>query len=308
MFPATCVFFVLMVLCFILASVLRKTLSDQGDAKFGHLFAVWSGVLAGTIALLLGVSSSITTVSTKNLGVLTTWGRPSGYLTNGIHFKLPWQDVTELSDAIQTDTYADDHCVNVRIARQTTACVNVSIRWQIRGSGADYLFRNYRSNDYIADNLVLRDLQTALNEAFVNFDPLGIDPNGLSTNVPLSALKGPSIAAGVLTQMQNEIGTWIEVQSVNIPLIRFDDSTQGRLNQLQQQIAATRVAQQAKLTAAAQAEANKALGASVAQSPLVLTDKCLNLLREAVDKGQALPAGFSCFPGNTTPVAVSAKP
>ena len=69
------------------------------------------------------------------------------------------------------------------------------------------------------------------------------------------------------------------------------------------------MAEQAKLTAKAQSEANKALAQSVANDPNVLIDKCLNILKEAVDKGQQLPAGFSCFgsTGNTA-IAVPSKP
>jgi len=73
---------------------------------------------------------------------------------------------------------------------------------------------------------------------------------------------------------------------------------------LLQQIALTRVAQQSKQTAQAQAEANKALAASVADDPNVLVSKCLDILKEAVDKEQPLPAGFSCFGPSETSIAV----
>lgn len=280
----------------------------------------WGGYVAVALGVLIGILSCVTTVGTKNVGVLTTFGRPTGYLQNGLHVKAPWENVTELNDAVQTDTYASDGgaagkqqqgatatCVNVRIARQGTACVNVSIRWQIKPSGVDYLFRNYKDNDAITDNLVLRDLQSAMNEAFATYDPLGIDQNGLSTNPPLNAATGSSLSSLVHAQMVSEIGTWIDVQTVSIPLLNFDSTTQDKINQLQQQVAATRVALQAQLTAQAQAAANQALAASVSNDPNVLTDKCLNILKEAVDKGQALPAGFSCFANSNATVAVAAK-
>lgn len=275
-----------------------------------------AGVLV--FALVLLFFGSFTTVGTKMLGVKTTFGRPTGSIDNGFHWKAPWENVTELNDAVQTDTYASDGgaggkqqggavgtCVNVRIARQATSCVNVSIRWQIREEGVDYLFRNYKDNDAITDNLILRDLQQAVNDAFVNYDPLGIDTNGQSTNPPLSGA-GNSLSKVVLASMQDQVGQWIEVQAINIPIQNFDSSTQDKINQLQQQIALTRVAVQRQQTAAADAQANKAIAASVANDPNVLVSKCLDILKEAVDKGQALPAGFSCF-GGTAAVAVSTK-
>jgi regulator of protease activity HflC (stomatin/prohibitin superfamily) len=313
MFGAACTFLLLALVAFVLSRLVpaqkdgRKL--DRASQTYRQVrprlyFRVVGGGLFAFAALFGGLSC-VATVSTKNLGVLTTFGHPDGYLQNGFHLKWPWQKVHEINDAIQTDTYADQSCISVRIARQSTACVNVSIRWQIKGEGVDYLFRNYKSNDHITDNLVLRDLQTALNEAFVGYDPLGIDDKGLSTNKPLSAAEGPSLANDILKHMQTNIGEWIDVYSVNIPIMTFDAATQDKINQLQQQVAATRVAEQAKLTAKAQAEANKALAQSVAKDPNVLIDKCLNILKEAVDKGQQLPAGFSCFGGSgTTAVAV----
>jgi regulator of protease activity HflC (stomatin/prohibitin superfamily) len=280
--------------------------------------------LYSAIVLLLAAVclffASVATVSTKNLGVLTTFGRPSGYLSNGFHWKAPWADVTELNDAVQTDTYASDGgstgklqggavatCINVRIARQATACVNVSIRWQIKESGVDYLFRNYRGNATIQDNVVLRDLQQAMNEKFTAYDPLGIDANGNSTNEPLSAVGKASLSSDVQQQMAAEIGQYIDVQSVIIPLLNFDSATQDRINQLQQQVALTRIAQQAQQTAIAQAAANKALATSVSDDPNVLVSKCLDILQDAVSKGQALPAGFSCFGSGGATVAVPSK-
>lgn len=277
------------------------------------------GIFVVGIAFLL--FSSFATVSTKNLGVTTTFGKPSGYLQNGFHWKAPWQKVTELNDAVQTDTYASDGgaaghqqggavgtCVNVRIARQATACVNVSIRWQIKAEGVDYLFRNYKDNAAIMDNVVLRDLQQAMNEKFTDYDPLGIDQNGNNTNEPLSSTAGKdNLSIDVQKQMQAEIGQYIDVQSVIIPLLNFDGTTQDRINQLQQQVALTRVAQQAQQTAIAQAAANKALANSVSNDPNVLTSKCLDILQDAVNKGQVLPAGFSCFSGSSTPVAIGTK-
>jgi hypothetical protein len=236
MFGAACTFFVLALSVFVVSRLapaqkegrkLDRRSGTYRQVRPRFYLSILTGGLAA-LAALFGSLSCVATVSTKNLGVLTTFGHPDGYLQNGFHLKRPWQKVNEINDAIQTDTYADKDCISVRIARQSTACVNVSIRWQIKGEGVDYLFRNYKSNDHITDNLVLRDLQTALNEAFVGYDPLGIDDRGLSTNKPLSAADGPSLAADILKHMQTNIGTWIDVYSVNIPIMTFDPRDPGQ--------------------------------------------------------------------------------
>lgn len=253
-----------------------------------------------TLAVLLTLLSSVVSVGTKDVGVRTTFGRPNGSLNNGLHVKAPWERVTSLDDAIQTDSYeqnvagANGSCITVRIARQATACVDTSIRWQIReGTAPDTLFRNYRDFANIRASLVTRELQSAVNVAFANYDPLGVDTNGDSTQTSLVDL-----SKEVVTTMNKEIGDTISVQSVIIPVLHFDPSTQDRINSLQAQVAQTRIAQQAQKTATAQAAANKALAASVSNSPNVLVSKCLDLLQEAVNRGQSLPAAFSCFPSS----------
>lgn len=304
-------FIFLAIVALIVFGVSFAVSKDADGVPARRLTRIGAGVVL-LVALIPLLFASFTQIGTKNVGVIVTFGKPTGYVTNGIHAKAPWATVHELNDAVQTDTYASDGtddtkkqggavdtCVHVRIARQGTGCANVSIRWQIKPDGVDYLFHNYKDNSAITDNLVLRDLQTVLNQAFATYDPLGIDSNGLSTNKPLT-----QYAAQVTSQMQAEIGQWIDVQTVNIPILNFDHNTQDKINQLQQQVAATRVAQQAEQTALAQASANRALATSVSNDPNVLTDKCLNILKEAVDKGQALPAGFSCFGNTNTSIAV----
>lgn len=322
MFWFDCILAIIAVVIFIAALVAPKTAELDGSDVRPRVILRRVGYGFITVIVLITFFLSFTQVDTKNLGVITTFGRPTGSIDNGIHFVAPWQNVTEISDRVQTDTYASDNgnegkqqggavgtCVNVRIARQATACVNVSVRWQIQESGVDYLFRNYKDNDAITDNLVLRDLQVAMNETLAPYDPLGLDTNGNSTNEALSAASGPSYSADVLKQLQAAMpvdrgSAVIDIQSINLPLIQFDSNTQSHLNQILTQIAQTQVADQAKNTALAQAAANQALAASVADDPNVLVSKCLDILKDAVDKGQALPAGFSCFGPSTTSIAV----
>lgn len=308
------IIFALIALLVFVAAAYTPAVLGQGTRRERSYVRALSGVIL-VISLIFLLFSSFTMVGTKNVAVLTVGGRPTGYLTNGIHFKAPWAKPHQLSDAVQTDTYASDTedpgkkqggatetCVHVRVERQAVACVNVSIRWQIKPSGVDYLYRNYKSNEHITDNVVLRDLQQAMNEAFADYDPLGVDQNGNSTNPPLTAYGNRVVA-----QMRSEIGEWIDVQSVIIPLLNYDPATQSGVQKLLQQIAATRQAIQAEQTAKAQAAANRALAASVSNDPNVLVSKCLDIWKELADKNIAPPAGTSCFPGAGSPVAVGVK-
>lgn len=296
---------------FLLAPVFAGMAINESDApEIKTVNRIIASVVLG-ISFIFLLFASLTIVGTHDIGVLTTFGRPDGALSNGLHFKAPWQNVTKLDGRIQTDTYASngyngsdqqgaiDGCVNVRIARQATACVNVTIRWQLDQKGVDYLFKNFKTNDNIRDNLLHRDLQTAVNVAFSRYDPLGLDKNGMSTQPSTGEL-----AQQVQTSLDQQVGEWLQIQKVFIPIFNFDPDTQKRLNQLQLQVAQTRIAQQAEQTATAQAAANRALRESVSNDPNVLVSKCLDILAESVQKGMALPAGFSCFGSTGTAVAV----
>lgn len=268
----------------------------SGDARLVSIIG-WGILGLGVAALLV---ASLVQVSTKNVGIETTFGKPSGELSNGLHLKWPWEKVTEMDAAIQTDTYIDNHCFKVRIANQQTACVYINFQWRINPKSAQELYRDYRTFDHVRDALVTRRLTAVVNEQLSNYNPLnsvaGADlPSGEQRNPSLAV-----IAKNVNAQMKDEIGGpngSIEVLSTIIPLITFDPETQGRINQLQQQVALTRVALQSKKTATAQAQANKALAASVNTSPNVLVSHCISILETMVKNGQPVPAGFSCWPG-----------
>jgi regulator of protease activity HflC (stomatin/prohibitin superfamily) len=275
-----------------------------------HRVTLISGVSSGVLALIVLVFSSYTVVGTKDAGILLTLQRPSGTLDNGFHLKAPWQAVKSMDAAIQTDNHVPSgltsdgseklNCITIRIAHQATACVDASIRWQIVEPEAGRLYQSYRGFGNVRDSLVTRDLNTALAKEMESYDALAIDDKGVSTAPAFS-----DISAAVVTDMNAEANGLITVLSVSIPVVRFDAATQSKIQSIQNQIAATKIAEQAEQTAKAQALANAALAKSVDKSPGVLEAKCLDIVSEAVNKGAALPAGFSCL-GNASAFAVTA--
>lgn len=286
----------------LVSSFSNKTETVMSDeAAIGNVVK-WVAVAFAALSALLVIVASYNPVSTKNVGIVTEFGKPTGSLSNGVHFTAPWAKVTEFDATIQTDKHAaaskDTPCITVRIARQATACADVTIKWRIDEGTAGTLFQNYRDFDNVRDSLITTDLQLAMNQAFADYDALGIDQDGNSTSKSMTVL-----ATDVLTKMQGDVGKLAEIQSIQIPVLHFDASTQDKLNQLQAAVAQTRIAKQSQQTATAEAQANQILAASVdANNTNVLVSKCLDI----VAKGGALPAGFSCFPSNT-PVTVPAK-
>ncbi len=290
---------------------------DRGDRGGSHapdtvrqtglVLAPRLAIIGGAALTAIGVATLVHTmviiVPTKEFGVVTAFGRPVRTLPNGIHVKAPWEKVVTIDAAIQTDNHTSDakNCINVRIAHQATACVDTSIRWRIKDSATDGLYQNYRDFENIRDSLVTRDLNASLNAAFEDYDPLAVDANGNATTPPLADL-----STTVTRTMQDQIGAQIDVLSVIIPVVNFDQNTQAKVNALLAQVAQTRIAQQAVKTSEAQAQANKVLAGSVSKDPNVLVSKCLDI----VETGKVtLPAGFSCWPssGSSAVVVPSAK-
>jgi len=254
--------------------------------------------------LLLGLSS-YTIVSTKNVGVVTSFGRPVGSLDNGFHLIAPWNKVTELDGAIQTDSHAGTDpkdttpCTSVRIAHQSVACVDNSIRWRIQPGAADRLFRDYKDFANIRDSLVTRELSAALNTVFKDYDPLATDDKGNTISPSQDVL-----SEAVTKLLQAQIGDDIDVKNVIVPIVHFDDQTQGRINALQAEVANTRIAKQKQQTADATAEANRKLADSVSKDPNVLVSNCFDILAQMVKDKQPVPAGFSCWPSGGSAVVV----
>lgn len=283
----------------------RDRAASNGYLGWAVPVAKWVSVALFALTGILVIASSVVMVSTKNVGVVTSFGKPIGSLDNGFHLVAPWQKVTELDGAIQTDSHAGTDpkdtspCTSVRIAHQSVACVDNSIRWRIQPGAADRLFRDYKDFANIRDSLVTRELSAALNTVFKDYDPLATDDKGNTISPSQDVL-----SASVTKLLQAQIGDDIDVKNVIVPIVHFDDQTQGRINALQAEVANTRIAKQKQQTADATAEANRKLADSVSKDPNVLVSNCFDILAQMVKDKQPVPAGFSCWPSGGSAVVV----
>ncbi|AWB92715.1 SPFH domain-containing protein [Aeromicrobium chenweiae] len=266
----------------------------QPTVKRALRLAAFGAFALTAICLVL---STFTVVPTRDIGIVTSFGKPVGNLDNGIHAKLPWEKVKTLDGAIQTDSYLErnsDGCTEIRIGNESTACVDNSIRWRIKLEAGETLYQDYRDMDNIRRSLVTRELTAALNEVLSDYNPLSQIQD--DTENPA----GPNLnefSRQVADRLRAQVGDQIDVKNVIIPLIHFDKPTQGKINLYQAEVANTRIAQQREKTATAQARANEKLKSSVSNNPNVLVSQCLDTFSEMVKEGQAIPIGFSCWPG-----------
>lgn len=263
--------------------IIAASLGAVSLADRKHRFETGFGALAiGAFAVIVLLFGMGTVVSTRNVGIVTTFGRPQGELSNGFHWVAPWQSVTEMDGAIQLQKFEGESAMQVRLGNNSTAYANVTIQWRLDPASAPSLFLDYRTFDGIRENLVDKELGVAMNSEFAKFDPLS--PNA-ADGAPLV-----DISAKVQHDVQKAVGERIEIQKIFVPLVTYDQQTQDRINAFNVEKANTRVAEQSKLTAQAQAEANRILSSSVHNDLEVITANCIN---QSLSKGLA-PQG--CWP------------
>ncbi|AYR03200.1 band-7-like membrane protein [Gordonia phage Octobien14] len=249
--------------------------------RFGGALLVW------LIALSPVIFGSVTTVSTKNIGVVTAFNRPTGEnLSNGLHFKAPWEKVHEMDGAIQIQTKEGENSTQVRLGDNSMAKVDYTVQWRIKPDAASALYLDYRGFDSVKENLVTKQFNNSLSDVMSQYNPLSsLDNQQADTNAAL--------AKKVLDAMRDRVGNRIEVMSVMLPVIHFDPDTQHKINQFNEELANTKVALQKQATASAEAKANENLKSSVTD-PNVLVSKCLDIAAQ----NKTSPAG--CWPGSST--------
>lgn len=282
-----------------------------GDIEGVNFRPIGAGIAA--VAVITVALTCFTIVSTKNIGVVSTFGRPTGTtLSNGLHLKAPWNKVTELDGTVQTDEYRGEDCIYVRIGDGSRACVTLANRWRIVPERGDTIFTDFRSDDptdSFRKAIVSTQLKAAVQKVMGEYNPIA----------KLQAVGGSETAADVnfspdydaiSTSIEAEVRARLggeplaEVISITVSYVSLSDSTQAKIDDFIAAIGETRVAQQQKETAQARAEANRILSSSVSNDPNVLVSRCLDLLADMVQQGEPVPAGFSCWPGSNNAVVI----
>lgn len=263
----------------------KKTKGVSYYDREDEIFFGRGATAVGSVAVLLILCMSLTVVPARTVGINLSFGKPVGTFSNGIHLKTPWSTVERLDLAVQNNIYNGQGSVPVRLANSAKANVDASIQWRLKSDGAEQTYLDYRSFESIESNLIDRNFRAALNETLVDYDPLAVIRDGDSTDQRLEHL-----AEETANRMQEKVGAQVEVRSVTIPIINFDDATQARIDELQTEFARTRIAEQKQKTNQAESAANRELQNSITQD--VLTDKCLNIVRETKQS----PLG--CFPNS----------
>lgn len=274
------------------------------DAE-GALVTLQVIMMLFTVGTVLAVFfCSVNQVGTREVGIVTSFGKPVGHVSTGFNLVAPWDQVTPMDEAVQKT----DYNLNVTIAGHQTAQLPVKLRWRLNSSNADDAFGNYKnSTTGLLTGLVTPEIEKAANTVFEAYDPVA----SVTTTAAIGSRENPSIAQ-LGTQVQNLLqrytGGDITIVSLTVLPPVYSSTVQNRINSVVTQRADTLIAQESVQTALQQAQANKDLSSSVSNDPLVLVANCFTYLTSLAKDGLTPPAGFSCWPGQGSGIVIPAAP
>jgi regulator of protease activity HflC (stomatin/prohibitin superfamily) len=294
--------FILAIILWIVALLLVAGGPLLGEAAGEKAMAVIGGVVVAVVGVGLFALGGLKSVPVKNIGVPQSFGAVGkGIFEPGLHETwTPWLHLTDINETVQTTTFEGNNCLTVRIGGQQTACADVTIQWQILPTAAGALFSDYANSgdlmNSVTDAVVVRELKQVVNADLGDYNPITDVQSVTDTNSATSQFSrfGPQI----LTQMRQDIGARIKVLTVLMPYIHYDSQVESKLNGIQQAFANFAIAQENVKVNAEQAQAYTKLGAP---STAALVSQCLDIVKQ--DAG-SLPAGFSCFGGSGTSLAI----
>lgn len=280
--------FYLAIICFVVAVIAAVSwrFVKGESAQFGTFM---TALVTAALALVFIISASVNIVGTRQVGIVTSFGKPTGEtLSNGLHVKAPWVKVSEMDAAIQNEVFNGDNRIQVRLGNDSVALADANVRWQIKGDEADELFQQYKTFDNVRTNLIDRNLRTALNEAFISYDPLVGDEDGKNN---LSA-----VTARALELLRQKAGNQVEILDLSVPVIDFDDKTEERINNINQAVAETTQATQQKETAVQRRLAAQELANQPVPDLKIAIAACVNRMAETGVSLNCYPIGEGVVP------------
>lgn len=283
--------FILGIICLVVLVIAAAVwfVSRDEDVQFPAFIA---GAIALILTFVFFISASANIVGTRQVGIVTNFGKPTGEtLSNGLHWLAPWKKVEEMDAAIQNDVYNGDSRIQVRLGNNSTALADVNIRWNIKQDAADELFRQYKTFGNVRSNLIERNLRTALNEAFTKFDPLAGEPLPGQPRVDLN-----SVTQNALALMRDKSGDQVEIIDLSIPVIDYDDNTEQRINAINAARAETTKAEQDAKTAEQRAAAAKVLANQPVPNLSIAIAACVNKMAETGQNLNCFPIGSNVVP------------
>lgn len=286
------------------AAVLSKP--DRSGGNSGRAGGIAVAVIAGVLSFGLLFASATREVPARSVGVPVTVGQIGQSMRPGLHFfQPPWEKVDLINERYQTVYYDGKRCIQVRIGGQQLACWQGSVQYKVRDQAAPGLFASFGNTGNLTSeiqyNVVYRSLYAALTHTFADYNPIvDVSKNFTAGNSQFSQLQ-PALIADV----RHLIGKRIEVSSLLMKNMIYNQTTQNVLERIQQQQGKTAQAQEQIATNREVSLAINKLD-SAALSPAALQYMCYQVTQEAMTIKFQLSQTWNCS-GNGSNFAVTGK-
>ena len=283
---------------FIIAVVL--TLIALGAILLGVSGKSTGSVIGGIAGLLVSAVliafATVTVVPTKTVGIPVTFGVVGQPMPNGLNLKAPWTDVELMDMTVQSLDASEDNPTVAKDVDDMDVYVHNNVRWALKEEATDDVFNDTKNIDgdnmkVIADKFIQPTHRAVIQDVMATYNPLDDEKPG-----------NAEVSKAIMDEMQKRLGDRFEITAVDVTFIDTTQATKDRINMLNAERANTRIAEQKKMTAANEAEANKILAESVSSDPNVLVRECLRLIEE----GKPTPAGFQCWPNSGGSIVIPA--
>ncbi|HEX5597952.1 MAG TPA: SPFH domain-containing protein, partial [Micromonosporaceae bacterium] len=219
----------------IVAGSAALSAKNKDFKRIAKLVAI--GCFVGSALLIL--NSSAHSVPIRSVGIVTSFGKPTGQVTgSGLKWVAPWQKVGEWDASRQKyDHIGHDNCVRVRTGTLADACVEVLIEWQVSPENAPRQFLDYKGDfESFQGQRVGVQLDSAVNDAFATYNPLErIDAATGNLNVDLKPF-----ADAIRASAEMRLSDDVHILSVTITRVNHDEKTESNIKAFQDKIAQTR--------------------------------------------------------------------
>lgn len=227
--------FALIILALSVPVFLVSRLRETSEYTAGNKKSVRAvGYFIVVVAIFFGFIASISTVATKNVGIVTAFNKPTGRTTGaGLKMHKPWEKIDEWDASRNTfDRLGKDKCLWVSVSGGK-ACIAVQIEWSAKAENAPLDWASYKETTIQGEDksrfetFVARrvnpQMDAAITTAFTTFDPFG------QINVATGALKAPDLNAEYKTKLEqtlnNNLGRSVVIDSIAFGTPSYDDGT-----------------------------------------------------------------------------------
>lgn len=188
------------------------------------------GALAIIGAFVFGVIACMSIVPTRNVGIVTSLGKPTGRTTGaGLQWTAPWQDVDDWDASGQTYAHLGDQCVWVTVTGPRNVCVPVQVEWSADPAQAPENWAAFKEADGKTrfETWVSRRIDPQMTAAvistFATFDPFA------SVNKDTGDVAVPNLNDTYRTKLDDTLkrtlGGQIAVRSIAFGRPVYDDAT-----------------------------------------------------------------------------------